>query len=131
MRLSTVADPKSREELTRELAAMRNFVSTMTKLSALLEVLIVRVETLSTLGATLKDIMVVKAIVKDLRSYASVVPELSIIVEDVEDKVNDLLHSSRGEYQSLNISEAVVNEEVKKIVEEANAIAASKLSNVK
>ncbi len=98
-------------------------------MSALIEVLITRVESLTIIGATVKDLMVIKVIVKDLRKYASSIPELSIVIEDIDDKVNDLISEMRGEFHSVEINQAV-SEDVKKIIDEANAIASSKLSSI-
>lgn len=123
-------DPKLKEGLTKELITLRSLINSLTKMSALIEVLITRIESLTIVGATVKDLMVIKAIVKDLRGYASSIPELSIIIEDIDDKVNDLISETKGEFHSTGIINQEVSEEVKKIIDEANAIASAKLSSI-
>jgi len=98
-------------------------------MSAILEVLIIRVETLTLLNLTAKDLAVIKNVVQELKRYSFNIPELSIIIEDIDDKVNDLIHDTKGGFSesSMNI---VVSDDARKIINEAELIAESKLKDL-
>ncbi|MEM0362172.1 MAG: hypothetical protein QXD36_04555 [Sulfolobales archaeon] len=101
----------------------------LAKMSAILEVLIIRVETLTLLNLTAKDLAVIKNVVRELKRYSFNIPELSIIIEDIDDKVNDLIHDTKGGFSesSMNI---VVSDDARKIINEAELIAESKLKDL-
>jgi division protein CdvB (Snf7/Vps24/ESCRT-III family) len=115
--------------LLKEVDSLVNLAKSLAKMSAILEVLITRVETLTIINLTVKDLTTIKEVVKELRNYAQNIPEISIIVEDIEDKVNDLIHETRGSFRDSEVNIVAVND-AKNIIREAELIAEEKLKSL-
>ncbi len=128
-KLQSSENPEVRRSLVKELESLRLLTRSLAKMSAILEVLIIRVETLTLLSLTAKDLAVIKGVVQELKKYSFNIPELSIIIEDIDDKVNDLIRETRGNFNESSVS-AVVGEDVRKVIGEAELIADSKLKDL-
>lgn len=128
-RLSHPASPESSKTLVKELESLKMLAHSLARMSAILEVLIIRVETLTLLNLTVKDLAVIKNVVQELKKYSFNIPELSIIIEDIDDKVNDLIHETKGGFSESSTS-IVVSDDARKIINEAELIAESKLKDL-
>jgi division protein CdvB (Snf7/Vps24/ESCRT-III family) len=117
------------KKLLKEISSLVNLARSLAKMSAILEVLITRVETLTIINLTVKDLTTIKEVVKELRNYSQSIPEISIIVEDIDDKVNDLMHEVRGSFRDSDINVVAVND-AKNIIREAELIAEEKLKSL-
>ncbi len=115
--------------LLREVESLQILARSLAKMSAILEVLITRVETLVLLSLAAKDLATIKGVVQELKKYSFNIPELSIIIEDIDDKVNDLMRDVKGDFRELGVSTSVT-EDVKKVIGEAEIIAKSKLKDL-
>lgn len=112
--------------LIKELESLQLLARSLARMSAILEVLITRVETVALLGPTVSDLALIKNVVQELKKYSFNIPELSIIIEDIDDKVNDLMHESRGSFNESNVN-VVITEDARKVINEAELIAESKM----
>ncbi|MEM2444197.1 MAG: hypothetical protein QXD94_02740 [Sulfolobales archaeon] len=121
--------PEVKKSLVKELEGLQILARSLARMSAILEVLITRVETLTLLNLTIKDLAVIKNVVQELKKYSFNIPELSIIIEDIDDKVNDLIHETRGSFNESSVG-VVVTEDVRKVISEAELIANSKLKDL-
>jgi len=120
------ADSRGRDILLKELSSLKNLASSLARMSAIFEVLITRVETLALLSVTSKDLMTIKYVIQELKRDSTNIPELSIIVEDIEDKVNDLINSAKGSVNTFD-TPITASQEAMKIINEANEIASMRL----
>lgn len=128
-RLNHSGSPENSKTLVKELESLRTLAHSLAKMSAILEVLIIRVETLTLLNLTVKDLAVIKNVVQELKKYSFNIPELSIIIEDIDDKVNDLIHDTKGGFNESSMN-VVVSDDARKIINEAELIAELKLKDL-
>lgn len=124
-RLTQVEEPQLKNEILTNIRTYVNLHKTLLQVEAVLEVLIVKLETLGILNVSVKDISVVKEVLTKLRSQVSEIPDVSMIVDDLIDRTNDLLEfsvDSPGE--GLVMPEV---DEVKKVLSEAEVVARERL----
>jgi hypothetical protein len=117
--------PWVKETRERELRSLKALRERMAHISAILEVLVVRFETISLLSVTARDLLIAKEVLKVLKESSGIMPELPIIIGDVEDRVNDLL----GYFPKSNELNIVAKSDASKILEEAKMIAEERLKS--
>lgn len=124
-RLTQVEEPQLKNEVLTNIRTYMNLHKTLLQIEAVLEVLIVKLETLGLLNVSVKDISLVKEILTKLRSQVSGIPDVSMIVDDLIDRTNDLLEFSvDSPREGLVVPEV---DEVKKVLSEAEVIARERL----
>ncbi|MEM4486319.1 MAG: hypothetical protein QW116_03640, partial [Zestosphaera sp.] len=90
-RLTQVDEPQIRNEILNNIRIYVNLCKTLLQIEAVLEVLIVKLESLGLLNISVRDISVVKEVLTRLRSQVSEIPDVSMVVDDLIDRSNDLL----------------------------------------
>lgn len=125
-RLTQVNEPLLRNEILRNIKIYENLYKSLTKTEALLEVLIIKLETIGFINVTTNDILIVKDVLNRIRGDISEIPDLSIVLDDLVDRANDILDDF-PESKSISLPDV---EEAKKIISEAENIAKEKLKEL-
>jgi len=124
-RLSYAASDEVRSAIVRNIRMYADALKAVSYIEAVLELLIVRLETLGLLGLTVKEIVLVKEILKGIKDLTSIMPDISLISEDLKERIADLM-----EYFPITHSVLVMaSSEAKKIMGEAEVIAEERLSS--
>ncbi|MEM0037681.1 MAG: hypothetical protein QW772_01970 [Zestosphaera sp.] len=124
-RLTQVDEPQIRNEILNNIRIYVNLCKTLLQIEAVLEVLIVKLESLGLLNISVRDISVVKEVLTRLRSQVSEIPDVSMVVDDLIDRSNDLLEFGiNTPRESFTTPET---DEVRKVLSEAEVIARERL----
>jgi len=122
-RLAQVNEPLLRNEILRNIKVYEGLYNSLVKVEALLEVLIIKLETIGFINVTSNDIATVKEVLSKMMSDVREIPDLSIVLEDLVDRANDILDTF-PESRSMLLPDV---EEAKKIISEAEVVAKEKL----
>jgi len=125
-RLTQVNEPLLRDEIVRNIRIYESLYKSLVKVEALLEVLIVRLETIGFINVTSNDILVVKEVLNKVSGDVREIPDLSVVLEDLVDRANDILDTFP---ESRNLSLPNVDE-ARKIISEAEVLAKEKLKEL-
>lgn len=122
-RLAQVNEPLLRNEILRNIKVYEGLYNSLVKVEALLEVLIIKLETIGFINVTSNDIATVKEVLSKMMGDVREIPDLSIVLEDLVDRANDILDTF-PESRSMLLPDV---EEAKKIISEAEVVAKEKL----
>jgi division protein CdvB (Snf7/Vps24/ESCRT-III family) len=122
-RLAQVNEPLLRNEILRNIKVYEGLYNSLVKVEALLEVLIIKLETIGFINVTSNDIATVKEVLSKMMSDVREIPDLSIVLEDLVDRANDILDTF-PESRSMLLPDV---EEARKIISEAEVVAKEKL----
>lgn len=124
-RLSQVNEPFLRNEIVNNLRVYEGLYKSLTRMEAALEVLIIKLETLGLLNVSTKDLSVVKEVLSKLRNEVSNIPDVSMVIDDLIDRANDLLEFETGVREGApGVTEVG---EASKVLSEAEIIAKERL----
>lgn len=125
-RLAQVNEPLLKNEIIRNIKIYENLFRSLVKVEALLEVLIIKLETIGFINVTTNDILVVKEVLNKMMGDVREIPDLSVVLDDLVDRANDILDTFP---ESRNMLFPSV-EETRKIISEAEVIAKEKLKEL-
>ena len=110
-----------------EVAEMRKMAQIVIASRLALEKVILRLETIRELGDVAVVMAPVVSVLKDLKSQlAGIIPETALELEEITNMMNNMLYEiGEASHTSINIS--IMNEEAKKILLQAQAIAEEKI----
>ncbi|ALL01168.1 hypothetical protein Pyrde_1120 [Pyrodictium delaneyi] len=111
-------------------ASLHQMLRNVLRLQAVLEVLSIRLETLANIGAiSSEDLSIVKkTLLEAKQAYGIIAPGIASMLADLENMVSSIASMSGVE---VSVTEdPVVNEHVKKILEEAEAVAEQRLTEI-
>ncbi|MCD6324021.1 MAG: hypothetical protein J7L55_02795 [Desulfurococcales archaeon] len=121
-KISYISDPKLRDSYLKSIEMYRQALSAISSVEATLELLIVRLETLGLLGTSVKELLMIKEVLRNIKGSAQLIPDLSLIAEDISERVSDLL-----EYFPVSRDLIVsASAEAKSIIQEAEVVAKEK-----
>lgn len=118
-------EPFLRNEIVNNLRVYEGLYKSLTRMEAALEVLIIKLETLGLLNVSTKDLSVVKEVLSKLRSEVSNIPDVSMVIDDLIDRANDLLEFETGVREGTSGVTEVG--EASKVLSEAEIIAKERL----
>ncbi len=122
-RLAQVNEPLLRNEILRNIKIYESLHNSLVKVEALLEVLIIKLETIGFINVTSNDIATAKEVLSKMMGDVREIPDLSIVLEDLVDRANDILDTF-PESRNMLLPDV---EEAKKIISEAEVVAKEKL----
>jgi len=125
-RLAQVEEPLLKNEIIRNIKIYENLYRSLVKVEALLEVLVIKLETIGFINVTTNDILVVKEVLNSMVGDVREIPDLSVVLDDLVDRANDILDTF-PESRSVLLPSV---EETKKIISEAEVIAKEKLKEL-
>ncbi len=125
-RLAQTEEPLLKNEIIRNIKIYENLYRSLVKVEALLEVLIIKLETIGFINITTNDILVVKDVLGKMAGDVREIPDISVVVEDLVDRANDILDTF-PESRSMLLPSV---EETRKIISEAEVIAKEKLKEL-
>ncbi|MEM0244044.1 MAG: hypothetical protein QXM42_02270 [Zestosphaera sp.] len=125
-RLAQVEEPLLKNEIIRNIKIYENLYRSLVKVEALLEVLVIKLETIGFINVTTNDILVVKEVLNSMVGDVREIPDLSVVLDDLVDRANDILDTF-PESRSVLLPNV---EETKKIISEAEVIAKEKLKEL-
>jgi hypothetical protein len=123
-KLPYIDDEHLRGSVLQNIRMYKNALKVVSNIEAALELLIVRLETLGLLGMTVKEMLMIKEVLKKLKGSTEWVSDLSLIAEDISERVGDLLEYFPAPQQTVISASA----EAEKIIKEAEVIAKEKYS---
>jgi len=122
-RLAQVNEPLLKAEIMRNIKIYESLYNSLVKVEALLEVLIIKLETIGFINITSSDIATAKEVLSKMMSNIREIPDLSVVLEDLVDRANDILDTF-PESRNMLLPDV---EEAKKIISEAEVVAKEKL----
>ncbi|MEO3992909.1 MAG: hypothetical protein QN229_01150 [Desulfurococcaceae archaeon TW002] len=125
-RLAQTEEPLLKNEIIRNIKIYENLYKSLVMVESLLEVLIIKLETIGFVNVTTNDILVVKDVLSKVAGDVREIPDLSVVLEDLVDRANDILDTF-PESKGVLIPSM---EETKKIISEAEVIAKEKLKEL-
>lgn len=125
-RLTQVNEPLLKNEILRNIKIYENLYRSLVKVEALLEVLIIKLETIGFINVTTNDIFLVKEVLSRMMGDVREIPDLSVVLDDLVDRANDILDAFPGSRDMLFPRV----EEAEKIISEAEVIAKEKLKEL-
>lgn len=125
-RLAQVNEPLLKNEIIRNIKIYENLYRSLVKVEAILEVLIIKLETIGFINVTTNDILVVKEVLNKMMGDVREIPDLSVVLDDLVDRANDILDTF-PESRSMLFPSV---EETKKVISEAEVIAKEKLKEL-
>lgn len=125
-RLAQTEEPLLKNEIIRNIKIYENLYRSLVKVEALLEVLIIKLETIGFINVTTNDILVVKDVLGKMAGDVREIPDLSVVLEDLVDRANDILDTF-PESRSMLLPSV---DETRKIISEAEVIAKEKLKEL-
>ncbi|MCD6427991.1 MAG: hypothetical protein J7L12_00035 [Desulfurococcales archaeon] len=116
---------EKRVAIANSIAMYKRALRLITNIEVALELLLLRVETLNLLRLTGNELVMIKTVLRDIRKFTEGFPDISVITEDLVERVNDLIQY----LPALGSSDYVVmaENEAKKILEEAKVLAEERL----
>jgi len=111
--------------LANSIAMYRKALHIITKIEVALELLLLRVETLNLLKLTGDELIMIKTVLSDIRGFTEGFPDISVITEDLVERVNDLIQYLPS-FESAGYT-VKAEDEAKKILEEARILAEERL----
>ncbi|MEM4686541.1 MAG: hypothetical protein QXY67_03495, partial [Zestosphaera sp.] len=90
-RLAQVEEPLLKNEIIRNIKIYENLYRSLVKVEALLEVLVIKLETIGFINVTTNDILVVKEVLNSMVGDVREIPDLSVVLDDLVDRANDIL----------------------------------------
>ncbi len=124
-RLAYVEDEGLKRTIIQNIKMYTDALRAVSYVEAVLELLIVRLETLGFLGLTIKEIALVKEVLKGIKDSTSIMPDISLISEDISERITDLMDYLPVTDSTLTIASS----EAKKIISEAEVIAKERMEN--
>ncbi len=118
-------DAARARQAVREASTLEAFRSYLNRLSIFLENIILRIETLVTLGDVASCLALVKNLVEELRKgVAYRIPFIGIVVDNVDNLAREVVEETRLREAVAGPSVASVKrDEVRKVIEEAKKVA--------
>ena len=124
-KLAYAEDENLKRTLLENIRMYTDALKAVSYVEAVLELLIVRLETLGYLGLTVKEIALVREVLKGIKDSASIMPDISLISEDISERITDLM-----DYLPITDSTlTIASSEAKKIISEAEVIAKERLAS--
>ncbi len=123
-KLPYIDDERLKKSLIENIRMYENALKVVSNIEAALELLIIRLETLGLLGMTVKEMIMIKEVLKKLRGSTEWISDLSLIAEDISERVGDLLEFFPAPQHTVISASA----EAEKIIKEAEVIAKEKYS---
>ncbi len=124
-RLKYVSSEDIANAIRRNIEMYSNALKVIMRIEAVLELMIVKLDTLGMLNITFKEIALMKKVLENVREMSKGIPDISLIVEDMSERAGDLLdYMPETPSSSLNI---YVSSEASKILEDASKVAESRL----
>ncbi len=116
---------EKRIAIANSIAMYKRALRLITNIEVALELLLLRVETLNLLRLTGNELVMIKTVLRDIRGFTEGFPDISVITEDLVERVNDLIQC----LPTLESADYVVmaESEAKKILEEAKVLAEERL----
>jgi len=116
---------EKRVAIANSIAMYKRALRLITNIEVALELLLLRVETLNLLRLTGNELVMIKTVLRDIRGFTEGFPDISVITEDLVERVNDLIQC----LPTLGSADYVVmaESEAKKILEEAKVLAEERL----
>ncbi len=90
-KLNYVTDPALRNSYVKSIDMYEQALKSISTVEATLELLIIRLETLGLLGTSVKELIMIKEVLKGIKGSSELIPDLSLIAEDISERVGDLL----------------------------------------
>lgn len=122
-RLKYVEDPALRGEILRNIEMYKKALEVITRIEAIFEIMIVKLDTLGLLNVTVKEIALIKEVLSNVKSMSEGIPDISLIVEDIIERAGDLL-TYIPETRTYTIH---VNEEASQVIADAGRVAEERL----
>ncbi len=122
-RLKYVEDPALRREILRNIEMYKKALEVITRIEAIFEIMIVKLDTLGLLNVTVKEIALIKEVLSNVKSMSEGIPDISLIVEDIIERAGDLL-TYLPETRTYTIH---VNEEANQVLVDAGRVAEERL----
>ncbi len=122
-KLLYIDDPSLRKSVIQNIAMYKNALKVVSNIEAVLELLVVRLETLGLLGVTAREIMLIREVLAKIKGTTDWIPEISLIAEDIIERTGDLLEYFPATSEFI----AYTSTEADKILKEAEVIAQEKL----
>ncbi len=122
-RLKYVEDPALREEISRNIEMYKKALEVITRIEAIFEIIIVKLDTLGLLNVTVKEIALIKEVLSNVKGMSEGIPDISLIVEDIIERAGDLLTylPETGTYT------VHINEEASQVLADAGRVAEERL----
>ncbi len=122
-RLKYVENPALRGEILRNVEMYKKALKVVTRIEAILEVMIVKLDTLGLLNVTVKEIALIKEVLSNVKSMSEGIPDISLIIEDIIERAGDLL-TYIPETRTYTIH---VSEEASQVIADAGRVAEERL----
>ena len=122
-RLKYVEDPALRKEIFRNIEMYRRALEVITRIEAIFEIMIVKLDTLGLLNVTAKEIALIKEVLSNVKEMSEGIPDISLIVEDIIERAGDLL-TYIPETKTYTV---YVGEEASQVLADAGRVAEEKL----
>ena len=116
---------EKRIAIANSIAMYKKALRLITNIEVALELLLLRIETLNLLRLTGNELVMIKVVLRNIRGFTEGFPDISVITEDLVERVNDLIQY----LPPLESADYVVTaeSEAKKILEEAKILAEERL----
>lgn len=123
LRYETIEEKKV--AVANSIAMYRRALRLITKIEVALELLLLRLETLNLLKLTGDELIMIKSVLGSIKGFTEGFPDISVITEDLVERVNDLIQylPALGEPSYTVKAEG----EARKILEEARVLAEERL----
>ena len=122
-RLRYAEDPALKEEILRNIEMYKKALEVITRIEAIFEIMIVKLDTLGLLNVTVKEIALIKEVLNNVRRMSKGIPDISLIVEDIIERAGDLL-TYIPETRTYTIH---VSEEASQVMADAGRVAEERL----
>jgi len=123
LRYETIQE--KRIAIANSIVMYKKALKLITNVEVALELLLLRVETLNLLRLTGSELVMIKTVLRDIKGLTEGFPDISVITEDLVERVNDLIQY----LPTIESADYVITaeSEAKKILEEARVIAQERL----
>ncbi len=118
-RLKYTEDPAVRRALVENVRMYEKALKVIARIEVALEAIVVRLDTLGLLNLSVKEVALIKEVLRRVKDMSSGIPDISLIAEDISERADNLLTYLPGH----KVYDIHVTQEANQILQDALKVA--------